>query len=288
MRNVYGGTRFNSRVFAEIPFGARFEKNITNKCTANVCPQIFLRMTNEMKIKMKKIPVLIFSILLLASFSKAQRAEVTIQLNEPFFDALLDAILKSPTPLEFPLAENNSKFIIQNSKSFVSSFGESHNYFHKTKAASFNSQCSETIRLQREIDGVRTAVRFRDGKIYAPIAFSGNYNPPLIGCVGFSGWAETNVELEYDAERQSLIGRAKVLNVSLSGTGGVGGSLVTRLVQSAIDKRINPIQILQTDKISFVVPIQNSGALRMKAIGIRPEIASGVLNVRVVYEFQKS
>jgi hypothetical protein len=156
------------------------------------------------------------------------------------------------------------------------------------KTQNRKSQCSETIRLQREIDGVRTAVRFRDGKIYAPIAFSGNYNPPLIGCVAFSGWAETNIELEYNAERQSLIGRARVLNVSLSGTGGVGGSLVTRLVQNAIDKRINPIQILQADKISLVVPIQNSGSLRMKAIGIRPEIANGVLNVRVVYEFLKS
>ena len=237
---------------------------------------------------MKKIYVLIFTVLLLAPFARAQQAEVTIQLNEPFFDALLDAILKSSTPLEFPLAENGSKFKVQSSKSLVASFSESNSDYRQTKTSSPKSQCSETIRLQREIDGVKTAVRFRDGKIYAPIAFSGNYNPPLIGCVAFSGWAETNVELEYDAEKQSLIGRARVLNVSLSGTGGVGGSLVTRLVQSAIDKRVNPIQILPADKISFVVPIQNSGALRMKAIGIRPEIANGVLNVRVVYEFLKS
>ncbi|HEX8637868.1 MAG TPA: hypothetical protein VF692_07400 [Pyrinomonadaceae bacterium] len=236
----------------------------------------------------KKICGLIFSILLLVSFARAQQAEVTIQLNEPFFDALLDAILKSSAPLEFPLAARDSGFGIRDSKSFVSSFDESGNKFPKKKSVRRNSQCSETIRLQREIDGVKTAVRFRDGKIYAPIAFSGNYNPPLIGCVGFSGWAETNIELEYDAERQSLIGRAKVLNVSLSGTRGVGGSLLTRIVQSALDKRINPIQILQADKISFVVPIQNSGSLRLKAVGVRPEIANGVLNIRVIYEFLKS
>jgi hypothetical protein len=228
------------------------------------------------------------SILLLVPFANAQQAEVTIQLNEQFFDALLDSIFKSSTPLEFPLSAKDSRFNIQDSRlqiqnanSFVSNFNES-------KTENRITQCSETIRLQREIDGVRTAVRFRDGKIYAPIAFSGNYNPPLVGCIAFSGWAETNIELGYDAERQILFGRAKVLNVSLSGTGGVGGSFVTRLVQSAIDKRINPIQILQTDKISFVVPVQNSGSLRMRAIGIRPEIANGVLNIRVVYEFLKS
>jgi hypothetical protein len=230
---------------------------------------------------------LMFSLLLFVSFAHAQQAEVNMQLNEQFFDALLDSIFKSSTPLEFPLAAKDSGFKVQNSKlkvenanSFISGFSES-------KSETENSACSETIRLQREIDGVRTAVRFRDGKIYAPIAFSGNYNPPLIGCVGFSGWTETNIELEYDAERQTLFGRAKVLNVNLSGTGGVGSSLVTRLVQSAIDKRINPIQILQTDKISFVVPIQNSGSLRMKAVGIRPEITNGVLNIRVAYEFLK-
>jgi hypothetical protein len=232
---------------------------------------------------MKKFISAVFAILLFVSFAKAQQAEVTIQLNEQFFDALLDAIFKSSTPLEFPLAEKGSKFKIQDSRSLITSYQSSENTGEKSIA-----NCSESIKLQREIDGVRTAVRFRDGKIYAPIAFSGNYNPPLIGCVGFSGWAETNIELEYNAEKQGLIGRAKVLNVSLSGTGGIGGSLLTRLVQSAIDKKINPIQILPIDKVSFIIPIQNSGSLRMKAIGIRPEIVNGVLNVRVIYEFLKS
>jgi len=134
---------------------------------------------------------------------------------------------------------------------------------------------------------VRTAVRFRDGRIYAPIAFSGNYNPPLIGCVGFSGWAETSIELEFDRERQTLVGRAKVLNVQLSGTRGIGSALVTKLVQSSIDKKINPINILPMDKVSFVVPIQNAGSLRMKAVGMRHEIINGALNVRIAYEFQK-
>lgn len=246
---------------------------------------------------MRKYLGVFLVVLLSVSVAQAQRAEVTIQLNEQFFDALLDAIFNSQTPLEFPLAGNDSKLKIQNSKnadhvlaikarnSLFSSFNGNSS---PSNVAASNLPCNESIRLQREIDGVRTAVRFRDGKIYAPLAFSGNYNPPLVGCIGFSGWAETNIELEFDQNNQRLIGRAIVTNVSLSGTGGVGGSFLTKLVQSAIDKRVNPIQILQTDKISFVVPIQNSGSLRMKAVAIRPDIQNGVLNVRVVYEFQKS
>ena len=61
---------------------------------------------------------------------------------------------------------------------------------------------------------------------------------------------------------------------------------MARTVQSSIDKKINPIQILALDKISFVVPIQNAGSLKMKAVGIKHEVANNLLNVRISYEFQ--
>ena len=240
---------------------------------------------------MKKIINIFLLVVAFVSIAKAQRAEVTISLNEQFFDALLDAVFKNANPPEFPLALNDIKTENSGENAFAARrraplfFGENKTFSLLNYPA--KKQCSETIRLQREIDGVRTAVRFRDGQIYAPIAFAGNYNPPLVGCINFSGWAETNISLEFDQNAQRLVGRARVANVSLSGTGGIGGSLLTRLVQSAIDKRVNPIQILQLEKISFVVPIQNSGSVRMKAVGIKPEIINGALNVRVVYEFAK-
>jgi hypothetical protein len=150
------------------------------------------------------------------------------------------------------------------------------------------NRCNETIRLQREIDGVKTAVRFRDGKIYTPIAFSGSYNPPLIGCIDFQGWAETNIDLEYDRQSRRLLGRVRVLSVNLGGVSNLASGVLSRLVQSSIDKKINPIEILQTDKLSFNVPIQNAGgSLKMKALGVRHEIANGVLNVHIAYEFSK-
>ncbi len=222
-------------------------------------------------------------IFLFVSFAKAQTVEVTIQLNEQFFDTLLDVIFKNSNPPEFPIARNGSKFKVQSSKFLVSSFAE--NQEPKTKYQ--RPVCNETIKLLREIDGVKTSVRLRDGRISAPIAFSGNYNPPLIGCIQFSGVAETNINLEFDQQKQALVGRAQVLNVNLSGAGGIGGNVLARLVQSSMDKRINPIEILQMEKVSFVVPIQNSGSLRMKAVGMRSEILNGVLNVHIAYQFTK-
>ena len=97
---------------------------------------------------------------------------------------------------------------------------------------------------------MKTSVNLRDGRIFAPIAFVGNYNPPLIGCVEFSGVAETNIVLEFDQQRQALIGRAQVTNVNLNGAGGIGGSVLARLVQSSIDQKINPIDIIKLDKVS--------------------------------------
>ena len=228
----------------------------------------------------KRIFSLILAVFCFVSFAEAQPAEVTITLNEQFFDALLDAML-SNSPLEFPIALNGSKSEVQSLRSAGLGFSRA-NYQAE------NSFCDEKIVLRREIGGVRTAVKFRDGKIYAPIAFTGSYNPPLIGCIDFQGYAETNIELEFDQNTQTLYGRARVLNVQLVGAPPVAGNLMARLVQSSIDGKINPIEILRTDKISFVVPIQKNGSLRMKAVGIKSDVGQGVLNIHVIYEFQKS
>jgi hypothetical protein len=242
---------------------------------------------------LKKFFNLLFIFCLLTTFAKAQQAEVTIQLNEQFFDALLDALFKNTNPPEFPLSVQSPRLEVPSSKSQVPSSKSSalnltEDRNPKSEIPSPKSACPDKIRLEREIDGTKTAVRFREGRVVAPIAFTGNYNPPLIGCIDFSGVAETTIDLEFDAQKQVLVGRAKVLSVNMSGAGGIGSGLLARMVQNSIDKKINPIQILAMDKISFVVPIQNGGSLKMKANGIKYEISNGVLNVRISYEFQKA
>ena len=49
---------------------------------------------------------------ILVSSSVAQKAEVTISLNETFFDAALESMFANGAPLEFPIAMNESALAI--------------------------------------------------------------------------------------------------------------------------------------------------------------------------------
>jgi hypothetical protein len=235
----------------------------------------------------------VMAVLLLVTISNAQKADITVSLNEAFFDALLDSVFQNFDPPQFSIAQNGTnprdaempRRSIPAALPSVFSFSENSTLpLHGTE----KPFCDESIKILREMNGVRTAVRFREGKIYVPLAFSGDYNPPFVGCVEFAGWAETTIDVEFDQTGQRLVGRAHVLNVNLNGTGGLGGTVIAKLIQSSIDKRLNPIEILRLDKISFMVPIQNTGNLRMKAVGVQPEIVNGALNVRISYDFLKS
>jgi hypothetical protein len=229
-----------------------------------------------------KFTLVVSLVLVLISSGFAQKAEVTISLNEAFFDAALESIFANGAPLEFPIAKNENGS--STGKSLRPAIAQS---FAPRSPGGFGPACAETIKILREVNGVRTSVRFREGRILAPLAFSGNYNPPFVGCVAFSGWAESSIDLEFDQQAQRLVARVRVLNVNLSGTGGVGGSVVAKLVQSSIDKKINPIELFQLNKLSFSVPMKGSADLQMRAIGLRHELQNGLINVVVTYEFGK-
>lgn len=221
-----------------------------------------------------KIPVLLLSLFLFVSGVSAQKTEIAISFSEQFFDALLDAVFQYAAPPEFSLAENKQPTAFRDG----------------TLANAFSTSvpCNESIKLLRENSGKRTGVRFREGRITAPIAFSGNYNPPLIGCIPFGGVAETIVDLEFDQPGQRLLARARVQDVALDGSGGIGGSIIARMVQGAIDRKINPIEIIKTDKVSFVIPLQNSNSVKMRATGFAHGVVNGQLVIRVIYQFEKS
>ena len=218
----------------------------------------------------------VFVIMACVSAANAQRTEVTISLNEQFFDALLDAIFQNAGAPEFPL---NSQQPNDPVKIDTSGFGSA--------STPVSSTCNESIRILREGSGVKTAVRFREGRIYAPMAFDGNYNPPFIGCVNFAGLAETNIDLDFDQAGQRLIARANVFNVSLNGTGGVGGAVIAKMVQGSIDRKINPIEIIRLDKLSVPLPLKSEASVKMKAVGIKHEISNGSLVIHILYEFLK-
>ena len=217
---------------------------------------------------------ILFSIIVLSAAVSpifAQKTEVSISLNEQFFDALLDAIYQNSPPPQFDLTSSIAP--AQNAR-LTNSFAE-----QKTACG--------TVTLLRENKAARTAVHFREGKIYAPVAFTGSYNPPLVGCLEFAGYADTNIDLEFYRDSQRLVGRVHVLSVNINGTAGIGGALIARMIQSSIDKKLNPIEIISLDKLSFPFTLPNSANLRLHATGIRSEVTNGSLNIVVSYEFVK-
>src|SRR5947209_4711872 len=190
-------------------------------------------------------------------------AEVTVTLNEQFFNALLDAIFTRLRAPKYPLSLTSKDAKVSEESAALlkqPEFGLSH------ASMRAGDTCESVVMLEREMSGVRTQVRFDNGRVVAPLAFKGNYSMALIGCINFQGWAETDINLN---------------NIpSLA-----NGALV-RLVQNSIDSRINPIEILQAAQLSARLPITGSGgALRMRATEIRPEVLPGALSLHIFYEF---
>jgi hypothetical protein len=203
--------------------------------------------------------------------------EVTIILNEQFFNSFLDAIftnLKAPS-YKISAARGGREKERVAAGAHVS--------------AATQNECASVIVLEREMDGVRTSVRFENGRIVAPLAFKGSYASTLLGCLKFQGWADTFMILEFDEARQVLNARINVAGIHLSNVPkGANGPLVG-LVQKAIDLRLNPVEILQAAQLSARVPVSASGgALRLRAREVRSEISNGALQLHIVYEFLRA
>ena len=105
----------------------------------------------------------------------------------------------------------------------------------------------------------------------------------------FQGWADTFLKLDFDRERQVLSGRVTVVDIHLNNIPSLASGVVVGLVQNSIDRRINPVEILQAAQISPRVSIAVSGgALRLRATEIRPEVVPGALSLHIFYEFTKA
>ena len=210
--------------------------------------------------------------------NNAPAAEVTVTLNEAFMNSLLDAMFTELREPEFPLS------IVQNNS------GSSQDGVFAAHASSATTQgCASSIVLERERNGVKTEVHFEDGRINAPLAFSGSYNAGLLGCMSFNGVATSIVTLEFDRERQAILARVTVQDVQLNGLPSLANNIVINLVQNSIDKRFNPYELFKTEQLSPVVPIRAAGgSLRLRAREMRPEIIPGAFRIHVLYEFERA
>ena len=209
--------------------------------------------------------------------NEAPPAEATIILNEQFLKSFLDAMFTRLREPEFPLsivknkAESNRDAVLAAHASSVS-----------------NQGCASVILLERERNGVKTAVHFENGQITAPLAFSGSYNTGMLGCISFNGWASSVVTLEFDRERQAIMARVRVTDVELNGVPRLANSVLIGMVQGSIDKRFNPYELFRAEQISPIVPIKAAGgSLRLRAKEMRPEIFPGALQIHIIYEFER-
>ena len=185
--------------------------------------------------------------------------EVVVVLGEEFLNSLLVAVASLPEPPSFPLSKGDGG----------------------------RGKCESRVQLLPEASGVRTGVRFADGRITAPVAFRGSYEAPLVGCLRFEGWADTAFQLEFDRARQVLGARVTVRDLKLKNvpTSLIGGGL-RGLVQDAIDDRVNPVEILRAEQLGARVPVTRGGGpeLRLRARDVRHEVVGRELRLHVVYE----
>jgi hypothetical protein len=208
-----------------------------------------------------------------ATAPAAPAAEAVITLNEQFLNALLDAMFTRLGAPSFPLARASDE------RPGVSPPAQA-------LGVAPANQCASVVVLEREMSGVKTAVRFEQGRIVAPLAFTGSYSVLLLGCMRFQGWADTVINLDFDRERQVLSARVDVQDIHLSGIPSLANGVVVNLVQNSLDSRINPVEILQAAQLTTRLPITAAGgALRLRAREVRPEILPGSLRLHISYEF---
>ncbi len=148
--------------------------------------------------------------------SNSPAAEATITVNEQFLNSFLAAIFDNLKEPAMPLTMGG---------------------------ASSTAECPSEIRLKREVEGVRTAVHFENGRITGPLAFAGAYSSSLMGCIEFSGWADSEVNLEFDQTRRALVARFRLREIHLNNTPAVLNGPLLNMVQTAIDRRYNPVDL---------------------------------------------
>jgi hypothetical protein len=148
-----------------------------------------------------------------------------------------------------------------------------------------SADCEGRITIQEQGSGVQTGVSFENNRISAPLAFTGSYASP-VGCVRFSGWAQSNFEMRFDQQNQTVFGQINVETVNLDGVNPVMSGLVTPIVQSTINTRVNPIRILDGRQIAVNLPVAAAnGNLQATVTDVRADVRDNALNLYVIYDF---
>ena len=195
-----------------------------------------------------------------------QPGAVVIALEQSFIDAVLSTTFSGLGTPTFQLSQNRDGS-------------------ERIEQALFQGGCANTITLLPEVSGVKTGVEFRNGEVYAPMAFTGSYN--LAGsCMQFKGWAQNKIRLSFDQEKQTVFGYVDVEGVNLEGVNPLANSFVTVFVQGAINQKVNPLVLVKEAQLSPLIPVKASnGAVKARAKDVRAEVLDGSLKLFLTYEF---
>ena len=198
--------------------------------------------------------------------SGAQPGAVVIALEQSFIDAVMSATFNGLGTPTFQL-------------------GQTQNGDERIEHALFQGGCTNSITLLAEGSGVKTGVQFRNGNVYAPMAFTGSYN--LGGsCMQFKGWAQNKIRLSFDQDKQTVFGYVDVEGVNLEGVNPIANTFVTVFVQGAINQKVNPLILVTEPQLSPLIPVKASnGSVKARAKDVRAEVLDGSLKLYLTYEF---
>lgn len=195
--------------------------------------------------------------------NSVQPTTAQIVLKQEFFNDVLKTIFRDMNPPSFPLG--------------LTANGEN-------AAPKEEGQCESRIMLLPESNGVRSTLSFENNRISAPLAFRGSYSS-MFGCINFSGGAQSNLEMRFDAEKQIVFGQLNIETVNLDGVNPLLSGIITPLVQSSFNQQVNPIQILDNKQLAFSFPLKASNAkLNANVKDVRSEIKDNALNLYLIYE----
>ncbi|CAN5540511.1 hypothetical protein BH10ACI1_BH10ACI1_07260 [soil metagenome] len=192
----------------------------------------------------------------------------SISINQQFFDTVLTTIFRDMNAPAFPLGQNQTGSNEQ-----------------ATQIAFQDGGCDGKVVLLPSGSGVTTAVRLENGKISAPLAFRGSYS--ILGyCYQFTGWAQALMTLRFDETKQTVEGQIDIQTVNLDGVPAVASGIIARFVQTSLNQRVNPVEILRTKQIALSIPVAaTDGTLSAKVKDVRADIKENSLNLYVSYDF---
>jgi hypothetical protein len=178
-----------------------------------------------------------------------------VELDEQFFNALLGSIFRDLGKPAFPPQSGGG--------------------------------CQNQVVIEPNAGSVQTGVVLRDNKVTVPLAFSGGYELPIVGCQSYKGTAEANIDFRFAADEQTLYGQLNVLGVNLEGMSPLMSGPVTAFVQGAINQRVNPLVLMRGQQLTLNVPVQAAGGtLKGQAKDVRQEAKDGKLRLHVTYDFK--